>query len=237
MNRFHTLQRLALFIVILASTQAFSETISSNFLVVGFVGGFVRHNDAVHQEVQLANRLRNDFPSGVDIDVFANHSGRQAYRTILRSLDQDHNGTLSEAERRDARIILYGHSWGASETIAIARMLQHDGIPVRLTIQVDSVAKPGFNDRLIPPNVDRAVNFYQLNGLLHGQRKIVAMDPERTHILGNIRLDYRLHSVNCDGYPWYARLFMRPHIEIESDPRVWDRIDSMIRAELSQVIR
>ena len=105
-----------------------------------------------------------------------------------------------------------------------------------LTIQVDSVSKPGGDDRFIPENVDRAANFSQLNGILHGQRRIVAVNPERTRILENFQLDYRTNPVNCDGYPWYAQLFMKPHIEIESDPRVWNRVDSLIRAELPAAV-
>jgi hypothetical protein len=201
-------------------------------VVIGFVGGFVRHNDAVHREVQLASHLRKDYPSGTEVRIFENHVGRQAHQEILQLLDTDHNGILSAEEKRQARIVLYGHSWGASEAVTIARTLQKDGIPVLLTIQVDSVSKPGMNDRLIPANVAQAINFYQLDGLLHGQRKILAADPLRTRILGNIQLVYKTRPVNCDGYPWYAQLFMKPHIEIESDPSVWNRIESLIRSEL-----
>jgi hypothetical protein len=104
---------------------------------------------------------------------------------------------------------------------------------VLLTIQVDSVTKPGDDDRFVPGNVAEAVNFYQLDGLLHGQREIVASDPSRTRILGNFQLDYKTDPVNLDGFPWFARTFMRPHIEIESDPSVWDRIEAMIRSEIS----
>jgi len=197
---------------------------SSQVIVVGFVGGFVRHNDSVHQEVRLATSLRRDFP-GVSVSVFANHQGRQARESILRLLD-------TAEEKRTARVILYGHSWGASEAVNTARQLQKDDIPVLLTIQVDSVAKPGNNDRLIPANVAEAVNFYQSNGLLHGQNRIVAVDPLRTRILGNFQSDYRTNPIHCDGYPWYAQLFMKPHIEIESDPGVWGKVDSLIRAEL-----
>jgi len=80
------------------------------------------------------------------------------------------------SERSSARIILYGHSWGASEAINLARSLQKDGIPVLLTIQIDSIPKIGQNDRWIPANVAQAVNFYQRDGLLHGRRRILAED-------------------------------------------------------------
>ena len=201
-------------------------------VVIGFVGGFVRHNDKVHQEVQLAARLRNEYPLGVDVRIFENHVARKARQEILRMLDTDHNGTLSAEEKRKARIVLYGHSWGASETVTMARALEKDGVPVLLTIQVDSVSKFGEDDRIIPANVAQAINFYQLDGLLHGQRQIVADDPSRTRILGNFQLDYKANPINCDGYPWYAKIFMKPHIEIESDPSVWKRIEALVRSKL-----
>ena len=130
-------------------------------------------------------------------------------------------------------MVLFGHSWGGSETVATARRLQNDGIPVLLTVQVDSVSKPGSDDRTIPSNVAQAVNFYQLDGFLHGKREILAGDPAKTRILGNIQLHYKTHTTNCAGYPWFARVFMRPHIEIESDPALWSRIESLVRATLT----
>ncbi len=113
----------------------------------------------------------------------------------------------------------------------MARLLQQDGIPVLLTIQVDSVTK-GSDDKMIPANVGQAINFYQPDGLLHGQRQIVAVDPSRTQILGNFESDYKKNPVNLDGFPWYAQLFMKSHIEIQSDPVVWNRIESLIRSKL-----
>jgi hypothetical protein len=139
---------------------------------------------------------------------------------------------LSAEEKHKARIVIYGHSWGASEAVTLARSLQKDSVDVLLTIQVDSVSKMGKDDKVIPANVAQAVNFYQLDGLLHGQRQIVAADPSHTEILGNYQLDYKTNHVNCDGYPWFARTFMRPHIEIESDPKVWNQVDSLIRSKL-----
>src|SRR5580658_2942567 len=216
----------------LAAAELTAGGLQPPAVVIGFVGGFVRHDDTVHQEVQLAGRLRKEYPSGVAVRMFENHSGRQAHAEILRLLDTDRDGSLSAGEKRDARVVLYGHSWGASEAVTVARELEKDGVPVRLTIQVDSVSKPGGDDRLIPANVAEAVNFYQLDGLLHGQRKIVAADPLRTRILGNVQSNYKTNPVNCDGYPWYARMFMKPHIEIESDPSVWNQVESLVRSEL-----
>jgi hypothetical protein len=217
-------------------TLVFNPRFAMNYaavIVIGFVGGFVLHFDTVHQEVRLANQLRKDYPSGMQVEIFENHLGRQAHQEIMRLLDADHDGRLSGDEKLKARIVLYGHSWGASEAVRMARILQKDGVPVLLTIQVDSVSKPGTDDWSIPGNVAQAANFYQLDGLLHGRRQIVAADPSHTKILGNFQFDYKTKPVNTDGFPWYARLFMKPHIEIESDPIVWNRVESLIRSEVA----
>jgi len=201
-------------------------------IVIGFVGGRVGHTNAIHAEVQLANHLEHDYPSDVRVRVFENRRGGQAHREILQMLDVNGDGELSSAEKTAARIAIYGHSWGASETVTLARALGKEGIPVLLTVQVDSVAKSGEDDGLIPANVAQAINFYQSDGLLHGRPLIRANDPSRTRILGNFQLDYKTNKVDCSAYPWYARLFMKPHIEIESDPRVWRQVESLIRSEL-----
>lgn len=201
-------------------------------IVIGFVGGRVAHTNAIHEEVQLANRLQQDYASSLQVRVFENRHGDQARREILQMLDTNRDGRLSHAEKTAARIGIYGHSWGASETVALARMLDKEEIPVLLTIQVDSVAKPGQDDARIPANVAQAVNFYQSDGLLHGRSEIRASDPSRTRILGNFQFDYKSHSLDCSAFPWYARLFMKPHIEIESDPRVWHQVESLIRSEV-----
>jgi hypothetical protein len=196
------------------------------------MGGFVKQNNSIHSEVQLATRLRSDYTSAVAVRMFRNRQGEQARQEILRLLDSDHDGTLSGAEKADARIAIYGHSWGASETVTLARALGEMGIPVLLTVLVDSVRKPGQNNQIIPPNVAQAINFYQRNGLLHGLAQIRAADAARTQILGNVQFDYKASPVDCTAYPWYARLFMRPHIEIESDPSVWRRVEALIRSKL-----
>lgn len=210
-------------------------SIAPNMVVIGFMGGFVGRNNSIHQEVVLADHLRKDYAPEVAVRIFENHAGPIALREIFKLLDADHDGTLSAAEKKRARIVLYGHSWGASEAVNTARSLAREGVGVLLTIQVDSVGKPGENDRLIPANVAQAINLYQTGGWLHGVRKIFAADPERTKILGNFQFDYKKKSENVAGYPWYARLFMRPHIEIESDPVVWSKVESLIREKVKEL--
>jgi hypothetical protein len=206
---------------------------SSPVIVIGFVGGYVSHNNLSHMEAHLAAQIRAAYPTGVYAAAFENHRRSSAHAAILRVLDTNHDGKLSVEEKEDARIILYGHSWGASEAVTLARELQEENIPVLLTIQVDSVQKYHENDTVIPANVEEAVNFYQPHGWLHGESQIRAADPARTKILGNFRFDYSKQPVNCyAAYPWWDRHIATSHTEIECDPAVWDRVEALIRAKL-----
>ena len=89
------------------------------------------------------------------------------------------------------------------------------------------------NAMFIGGNVREAINFYQIEGLLHGRPQIEAMDPKRTTILGNFVSSYKSNPVSCTNYPWIARVFMKSHIEIENDPSVWGKIASLIQAKLN----
>ena len=204
-------------------------------IVFGFVGGFIAHDNPVHSEVQLAARLRKEYPTGVDVETFESYHGNRAHRKTLSLLDTNHDGTLSADEKKNARIIIYGHSWGGLASIALADALEKDGIPVLLTIQVDSVSKFGRNDKIIPANVAQAVNFYQPHGLIHGEKNIRAADAARTEIIGNFRVDYKKSTLKCIDYPWYDRILTKSHTQIECDPVVWNRVESLIRANLPQV--
>jgi hypothetical protein len=204
-------------------------------IVIGFLGGFVRHDNLVHSEVQLAALLRKAYPTGVVVETYESYNGENARKKILGLLDTNHDGTLTTGEKQNARIILYGHSWGASEAIAVARELEKDGIPVLLTIQVDSVSKFRQNDAVIPANVAQAVNFYQPDGFVHGQSAILAADPARTKILGNFRFDYKANPYACNEYPWYDRIFVKAHTQIECDPNVWKQAEALIRSALPPV--
>jgi hypothetical protein len=205
---------------------------ADSLIVIGFMGGNVSAGNLVHREALVANELQRNYPLGLHAAVFANHDGRNALRSVLQLLGAGPDGRLTAAEKSEARIVIYGHSWGASETVTLARRLNELGIPVLLTIQIDSVEKSNEDDGSIPPNVREAVNFYEREGLLHGRTAIAAMDPKQTTILGNFESSYRRHPIPCTGFPWFARTFMRPHIEIENDPSVWTRIEALIRNQM-----
>jgi hypothetical protein len=196
-------------------------------IVIGFMGGNVAPDDATRNELIISHRLHASYPRGVYFEVLENRRVEGARQKILQLL-RDQNS------KAPARIILYGHSWGASAVVTLADELKQDGIPVLLTIQVDSVQKKGQNDRLIPDNVARAINFYQPDGMLHGRPAIAAANPARTQILGNFRYAYKDAPPSCNTYPWYERMFIKTHIAIECDPVLWTRIENLIRDSLGQ---
>ena len=201
-------------------------------IVIGFTGGFVRHDNPHHGPVKLAQRIQNNLPHDTYVRVFENRHRKSAYNTILRLLDRDHDGVLTGEEKARAHIVLFGHSWGASAVVLLARELDHLGIPVLLTVQVDSVAKLWQSDGIIPDNVAAAVNFYQPHGFIHGRSVIRAADTSKTQILGNYRYDYNQAPVKCEGTSWFDRAFMASHIESECDPHLWSQVENLVRQRL-----
>jgi hypothetical protein len=201
-------------------------------IVIGFVGGFVRHDNPHHGPVLIARHIQRSVPKDTYVQVFENRHRRSAYRTILSLLDRDHDGVLSDTEKAQARIILFGQSWGASAVVMLARELNRAGIPVLLTVQVDSVAKLWQNDGVIPQNVLAAANFYQPHGLLHGRPEITAADPSKTQILGNYRFDYRKAPVTCDGSSWTDRFFTPSHMQSECDPHLWGEVEDLVQQRI-----
>jgi len=205
--------------------------VAPSYIVAGFVGGFVSHDDARHAPVWLADRIRASAPKDACVQVFENRHRKAAYRTILRLLDRNHDGVLSDEEKAQARIILFGHSWGAAAVVMLARDLNRLGIPVLLTVQVDSVPKLWQKDQVIPENVIAAANFYQPHGLVHG-REITAADPSRTEILGNYRFDYKEEPVRCGQLSWFDRHIAPAHAQSECDRRLWSQVEALVRQRM-----
>ncbi|MFZ1010659.1 MAG: hypothetical protein WAN65_27720 [Candidatus Sulfotelmatobacter sp.] len=232
-------------VTILSSTiPAFSQPVDSvalrsqstsapSSIVIGFVGGFVSHDNLRHGPVRLAQRIQRSTPKDTYVAVFENRRRKNAYDTVMRLLDIDHDGNLSADEKTRARIIVFGHSWGAAAAVLLARDLQKAGVPVLLTVQVDSVAKVWQNDSIIPGNVAEAVNFYQPHGILHGRAKITAADPAKTEILGNYRIDYKKNPVACTDESRVERFFTPGHMQSECDPHLWSLIENMLLEHLS----
>jgi len=176
--------------------------------------------------------LRQEYPKEVYFGLFENRKVDVAYKTILALLGGKEGDALSDDKKRRARIVLFGHSWGASSVVTLSRKLERAGIPVMLTIQIDSVAKPFQNDSLIPANVLEAVNFYQTHGLIHGRQKIVPADPAHTTILGNFLWEYKGEPAECSGFSWRGRLLSKGHTQIECDHKIWLLVKALLDRHL-----
>jgi len=244
MRRFTSFRASLLSLTVLAATMpAFSRAVDAiplrpepaaapSSIVIGFVGGFVSPDDSHHGPVKFAAQIQRTNSKDTYVRVFENRRRKQAYAAVLRLLDTNRDGILSAEEKARARIILFGHSWGASAAVSLARDLRREGIPVLLTVQVDSVAKVWQNDSIIPDNVAEAVNFYQPHGPLHGRKQITAADPAKTEILGNYRVDYKKNPVQCPEASWADRFFTPGHTQSECDPHTWSQIETMVRQRL-----
>ena len=202
----------------------------TGLIVIGFMGGNVHADNLVHREALVAQELEQHYPCGLHAAVFANHDGRTRSDRAAAP-GREGRRRLTAQEKSAARIVIYGHSWGASETVTLARRLNELGIPVLLTIQVDSVEKSNEDDGSIPPNVHEAVNFYQTRGPVHGRSRLPRWTRSRRRFWATTSRATASTPISCAGFPWFARAFMKPHIEIENDPAVWTRIEALIRAE------
>jgi hypothetical protein len=184
-------------------------------IVIGFLGGFERWDDDHRSVRQLVLRLRER--PGVYAESISNHHQKVALQLIRRALD---------VNRNHARVILFGQSWGGTAVVRVARELERLGVPVLLTVQVDSV---GIKDQVIPANVRSAVNFYQHDPLtIQGRREIRAADPARTAILGNFGRSYLTQQVDEKNASWARRTFGGSHAKMELDPIIWNLVEQHI---------
>jgi len=199
-------------------------------LVIGFLGGYERWDDEHRSVRRLALELRRQ--PRVFAESIENHNRKLALKLIRRALDANQNGKLDTHEKAAARIILYGQSWGGAAAIDTARDLEKLGIPVLLTVQVDSV---GMYDATIPANVRAAVNFYQHDPLtIQGRSEIHAADPARTAILGNFEESYVSRTVDESNASWPRRVLWGSHNKMELDPAIWTRVEQYIDSAIAE---
>src|SRR5215469_2982565 len=100
----------------------------SKVIVVGLLGGFVPSNDSHHPEVQLVRELQQQYPAGAYFRVFENHKINDAYRAILQQLELDQTEFSQGQNTQHVRVVLFGHSWGASAVVRLARKLERQGV-------------------------------------------------------------------------------------------------------------
>ncbi len=202
-------------------------------LVIGVVGAW-QHWDTDHNLVRrVSNHLRLSQVPGLHAETVENHRLGLARQLIEKAFDFNRDGRLDDDEKKDVRLVLYGHSLGAAKSVGLCRWLQKRQVPVRLAVLIDSV---GFRDGKMPPNVQAAANLFQHDfGPLQGQSKIRAQDPAKTEILGNFRFHYPAFKLlPALDAPLKDNLLQIPHRKMEFDPAVWLKVESLILATLIQ---
>ncbi|WP_155121293.1 hypothetical protein [Bryobacter aggregatus] len=181
---------------------------------------------------RICLHLRTEQLPRTYIETVENHRLELAQELIQRALDGNGDGVLSAAERSSARIVIYGQSLGGSATIQLCRWLQKQEIPVLLNVQIDSV---GFRDGKVPSNVKAAANLYQREmGPIRGRSRIQAEDARKTVILGNWRYRYpRSKKIDVSEETPLRQLLMNPHVKMEFDPEVWQKVEDLIRSSIA----
>lgn len=202
-----------------------------SLFIVGFLGAWEHWDNDKRSVRKVALDLRQRQIPGVYVETAGNHDRKTVRKFILEALDQNRNRRLDAAEKKRVEFICYGQSFGGAACVRLASELKNQGIPVRLTIQVDSI---GRDDDWIPSNVSRALNLYQNDpGPIQGEGQIKAMDPARTTILGNVRFTYLFRTVDMSDYPWMSRHMGISHWKMDNDPVVWKSVEAAILAEIA----
>jgi hypothetical protein len=198
----------------------------NEILILGFMGGREPWNNDKRGVRRLALKLRSMYSPDIRVETVENKKRKLAVELILNAFDSNRDGNLDEQETASIRLILYGQSFGGAAVVKLARQLRKMGVPVLLTVQVDSV---GRDDGVIPPNVLRAANLFQGNGwFIRGEPEIRAEDPAKTTIIGNFKFDYENKKIDISRVSWGKKAFRVAHTKMEYDPEVWTKVEELI---------
>lgn len=112
------------------------------YLLRGFIGIFSEGIDRLGEKIDRQDIASHVFQDG-------------QWSALAKRLVEQY-----QTEPQHEPIVLIGHSYGADDSIRIARKLDAAGIPVELLVTLDPVTPPA-----VPKNVKRCVNLYQSNGV------------------------------------------------------------------------
>jgi pimeloyl-ACP methyl ester carboxylesterase len=204
-----------------------------SLIVVGFLGAWEVWDNPKRSVRKVALKLRGMRLPGVYVETAGNHSRSDVRRFLKRALDQNSDGSIDAQEAGRVGVVLYGQSFGGAAAVKLARELKKWNVPVRLTVQVDSI---GRDDEVIPSNVKRALNLYQRDpGSIWGQNEIRPENPAQTQILGNQRFVYLFRfDIDMSDYPKAAQKAPVAHWKMDNDPVVWGIVEGAILAEFAR---
>jgi hypothetical protein len=198
----------------------------NEILILGFMGGREPWNNEKHCVRRLALKLRSMNLPDVYVETIENEKRSLAIELVKNAFDRNHDGKLDPAECASAKLILYGQSFGAAAVVKFARQLKQIGVPVLLSVQVDSI---GLDDSIIPSNVARAANLFQRNGwFIRGEPEILAEDPTKTAIIGNFKYDYSHSKIDISKVSWIKKSFRIAHTRMENDGYAWGKVEDLV---------
>ncbi len=202
---------------------------SGSTLILGFLGGGKRSGDENRPAIQLAERLRVLEIPAVYIETTGHDRYVQALKLVEAATRRDAKGRCPVQGCSKIQLLLYGRGEGGATVLRLARELKSLGLPVALTVQVDTA---GRSDGVIPSNVARAANLYDAGAATAGGTRIRAEDPAKTQILANLLFSedgkwLDLPEGVSPGRPRHAR-----SAQFDSDPQVWNRVEDYILEEM-----
>lgn len=158
---------------------------------LGFVGAFESAQSRFSGVVQIRNLLRGPQFAEVCAKTYAPYQWAEGRDWILSQVAM-HEGMQGAGELGDPpKVVLVGHSMGGWAAMTVARELKARGIPVELTVQVDSV---GISDVTVPSNVKLAAIFHANDVLMPlTTKKLKLEDPSQTRVVANVRVEHAGH--------------------------------------------
>ena len=203
----------------LASPAAFAApdaTGTCRVIVVGYTGGLETPNTSYSGVRRILHRVEKLNYPGLCARTFSAYRWWMADDWVRAQFGATGDAPLTPQQIANGpKVILYGHSFGGWATMWLARTLAHDGVPVELTVQVDSV---GLTDKTVPPNVKEAANYYEKDTfILRGRYRIRVHDDKKTKLLGNFQVPGAVHT-NIARTPEIADLIVNKVQTIYEDP-------------------
>jgi hypothetical protein len=161
--------------------------VNCRIIYLGFQGALELANNNSSGVIQIRDTLqRKEFPD-VCARAYSPYVWMDGRDWLLKHFPS-HAGVLTPVELENSpKVILVGHSMGGWAVMSVARELGRRGIPVELTIQVDSV---GITDYTLPRNVKAAAIFHARDALmLLTTKHLRREDPSRTELVADVTVE------------------------------------------------